>query len=77
MRHSGDVHTATVVLRSRVVVIDLDLHTALRGELRDDDLIRDLLKDCGISLAAEAVVEGVQVRSSDDVLQVDGLATES
>lgn len=71
------MHTTTVVLRSRVVVIDLYLHAALRGELRYNDLVRDLLEDCGVSLAAEAVVEGVQVRGCDDVLQVNGLATES
>ncbi len=73
----GDVHTAAVVLGSRVVVVNLDLDAALRGELRYDDLVRDLLEDCRVGLAPETIVESVQVRSGNDVLQVDRLADAS
>lgn len=64
--------TATIV-RHGLVLVDLDLDTALGSELGDDDAACDLFERLRIGLSAQAVVERMQVRGSNDVLQVRGL----
>ena len=65
--------TAGIILRGWVVVVDLNLDAALGGELGDDDLVGNLLEECRVALSPKTVVEGVEIRSSDDVIQVRAL----
>ena len=51
----------------RLVLVDLHLHTALRGEFGDEDAICDLLEDDRICFATQAIVVRMKVSSSDDV----------
>lgn len=48
----------------------MDLNAALGRELRNDHTIGNLLEDGRVSLAAETIVECVQVGGGDDILQV-------
>ena len=65
--------TATSLVCNWLVFIDLDLHAALRCEFWYKHAVGDLLERCGVGLAAEAIVESVQVSSGDDELEVCGL----
>lgn len=56
-----------------VILIDLDLHTTSRGELRYNNRVGDLLKDRGICFTPEAIVKSMKVCGSDDELKMGGL----
>lgn len=44
----------------------MDLHTTLGCEFRNENAFRDFLEDSRVGLAAQAVVESMQVGSSND-----------
>ena len=70
---SDGVHPTIVVLRDRLVLVDLDLHAALGRELRHLLRLDNLPEYRRVPLALETVVERVQVGSSDEVVEVQGL----
>lgn len=62
---------------NRLVLVDLNLDTLPRLESRDVDRRQHLFEKVGLVVALQSVVEGVQVGSSDDVIQHDGLQVDS
>jgi hypothetical protein len=60
-------------LRDRFVLIDLNLHTALRSEFGDDHGIGYLAEDLRVCLTSQTVVESMQVGSSNNILEVNRL----
>lgn len=65
--------TIALVLRNRIVVVDLDFHATLWRELRNNDRVSNLAEDSRVGLAPKAVIKCMQVGSGDDVTKVDGL----
>lgn len=61
--------------RDRVVIADLDLDTALGGELGNAHRVEHALEHGGVALALETVVESVQVGSSNHVVEIGRLHT--
>ena len=59
-----------VTLRSWIVIVDLHLDPAPGCEFGDDNLIRNLLEQGRVGLAAKAVVVRMEVSGSNNVLQV-------
>ncbi len=66
-KHQYRRTTASIVL-SGLVVVDLNLYTTPGSELGHNDLVRNPLEVRRVSLAAQAVIKRVKVRSGDDVL---------
>ena len=62
-----------IVLWDWLVLVDLDLDTALRLELRYIHTLHNLLEDGWISFAFQTVVEGVEVGGGDEVGHIEGL----
>lgn len=62
-----------VVLRNGLVLVDLDLDAASRREFWDVHALNDLSEHRWVPLSFEAVVEGVEVGSSNDIRHVQCL----
>jgi hypothetical protein len=59
-----------------LILGNLNLHSALRCELGDHNALRHLLVVADVWVALEPVVEGMEVRSRNNVRKVSGLITE-
>lgn len=67
-------HTGVIVrCRCRIVIIDLYFDPTLGCELRHNNWVRDLFKECWVSLSSEPVVERMKVSSSNDIIEVNRL----
>lgn len=66
--------TTSTGLGNRVIIVDLDLYTALRGEFGNNDRICDLAEERRVGITPKTVVECMQVGSSDNVFQMGRLA---
>ena len=69
-------HAARTVIRLRgsgVVLVDLNLDTALGDELGNLKVLKRLAEDGRVTLALEAIVESVKVGRRDEVLKVERL----
>ncbi len=58
------------LFRYWVIVVDLDLELIIRSPLRDLGRAGDLDVNLRVVGTVQSVVEGIQIRSSDDVVQV-------
>ena len=65
--------TGSTCLGCSVVLINLDFDAAARSKLGNDNGICYLLEYCWVGITAQAIVEGVQIGSRDDEIQVKGL----
>lgn len=65
--------TTSTDLGNRVIIVDLDLYTALRGEFGNNDRICDLAEERRVGITPKTVVECMQVGSSDNVFQMGRL----
>jgi hypothetical protein len=53
------VHTASISLRYRIILINLDFDTALGRELGDNDRVCNLTEDRLVRLATQSIVKGM------------------
>lgn len=62
-----------VVLLDRLVLVDLDLDTALWHEFGDLHSLHGLAENCWVSFALQTIVERVQIGCCDEVFKVQWL----
>lgn len=69
--------TSATSLGNWLVLVDLNLDSALGSKLWDNDGVGDLSEYRWVGFAPEPIVEGVKIGSRDDVLEVHGLESSS
>ena len=62
----GMIEFTSGLILDWVILIDLNLHPTPGCELRNDNVVCDLLEYSRIGLASQSIVEGMQVCSSND-----------
>ena len=65
--------SAAACPRDGIAVTDLNLDTALGGELRHDYRISNLLENSWFRFASQTIVEGVKIRSGNYKFKVNRL----
>jgi len=65
--------TTTVILRYRVIVVNLHLDSTLRSKFWYDNRVGNLAIHVHIGFALEAIIVGMKVSSRDDESQMERL----